>query len=124
MTKDETKQAIEGFAQFFRAITGDQELEIPKDIKERLDIQDSCDKNTSKKEGRMTNKIFYNNVPIVSELFDSNRDFYIKAEVYDGDLLIPLILFDDTRGETSSYFRISGELIRQIINKHIGKENE
>ena len=39
MTDSEIKQAITGFAEFFKAITGNQNLEIPKDMAEKYGIQ-------------------------------------------------------------------------------------
>lgn len=39
MTDEQTKQAILGFAEFFKGITGNQNLEIPKDIAEKYGIQ-------------------------------------------------------------------------------------
>jgi hypothetical protein len=36
MNKEQTKQAILGFAEFFKGITGNQDLKIPSEIAEKL----------------------------------------------------------------------------------------
>ena len=43
MTDDEIKQAILGFTDFFKAITGNQNLEIPSEIAEKCGIQAQAD---------------------------------------------------------------------------------
>ena len=39
MDKEQTKQAILGFAEFFKGITGNQNLKIPSDIAEKYGIE-------------------------------------------------------------------------------------
>lgn len=39
MDREQTKQAIEGFTQFFKAITGNQDLKIPDEIAEKYGIE-------------------------------------------------------------------------------------
>ena len=46
MTDNEIKQAITGFSEFFKAITGNQNLEIPKDMAEKYGIQINKDKES------------------------------------------------------------------------------
>ena len=43
MTDEQTKQAILGFAEFFKGITGNQNLEIPSEIAEKYGIQTQAD---------------------------------------------------------------------------------
>lgn len=43
MTDEQTKQAILGFAEFFKGITGNQNLEIPSEIAEKCGIQAQAD---------------------------------------------------------------------------------
>lgn len=40
MTDEQTKQAILGFTEFFKAITGNQDLKIPDEMAEKYDIQE------------------------------------------------------------------------------------
>lgn len=44
MTDEQTKQAILGFAEFFKGITGNQNLEIPSEIAEKYGIQAQAEK--------------------------------------------------------------------------------
>jgi hypothetical protein len=39
MDKEQTKQAILGFAEFFKGITGNQDLKIPSEIAEKYGIE-------------------------------------------------------------------------------------
>ena len=43
MTDEQTKQAIEGFTQFFKAITGNQDLKIPDEIAKRYGIEEQTE---------------------------------------------------------------------------------
>ena len=43
MTDEQTKQAILGFTEFFKGITGNQNLEIPSEIAEKCGIQAQAD---------------------------------------------------------------------------------
>lgn len=39
MNKEDTKQAILGFTEFFKGITGNQDLKIPDDIAKKYEIE-------------------------------------------------------------------------------------
>lgn len=39
MNKEDTKQAILGFTEFFKGITGNQDLKIPDDIAKEYEIE-------------------------------------------------------------------------------------
>jgi hypothetical protein len=41
MNKEDTKQAILGFTEFFKGITGNQDLKIPDDIAKKYEIEQS-----------------------------------------------------------------------------------
>lgn len=43
MTDEQTKQAILGFTEFFKGITGNQDLKIPSEIVEKCGIQAQAD---------------------------------------------------------------------------------
>lgn len=44
MNKEDTKQAILGFTEFFKGITGNKDLKIPEDIAKEYDIeQEPCE---------------------------------------------------------------------------------
>ena len=40
MDKKETKQAIQGFTEMFKAITGNQDLKIPNEIEEKYEMEE------------------------------------------------------------------------------------
>ena len=116
MTKDETKQAIEGFTQFFRAITGNQELEIPN-IKKVNDVEkeyyDWLSKKWEREQklNRLLDHLTISDTEIINELF------------------IPRTVIEDIKAEIQSKYDyqngvISIESVLDIIDKHLGKEHE
>ena len=51
MNKEDTKQAILGFAEFFKGITGNKNLKIPEDIAKKYGIeQDNISENEAQNE--------------------------------------------------------------------------
>lgn len=45
MNKEDTKQAILGFTEFFKGITGNQDLKIPDDIAKEYGIEQDASDN-------------------------------------------------------------------------------
>lgn len=50
MNKDDTKQAIIGFMEFMKGITGNQDLKIPEKIAKECDISDNSESKEDKDE--------------------------------------------------------------------------